>query len=109
MLLLMLSPDVLGFSSGAYWKRRSSATEVAHSGRYSHPGPLWPLLAWPVLGVIGLPIIARKVTWLIEKNAGRVTPLEIENAELLPDGRQRVVWETTKPVLFETYALKWVW
>lgn len=50
-----------------------------------------------------------KRAWLIEKNAGRVTPLEIENAELLPDGRQRVVWETTRPVLFETYALKWVW
>jgi hypothetical protein len=47
--------------------------------------------------------------WLIEKNAGRVTSLEIARAELLPDGRQRIVWERKKPVLFETYALKWVW
>jgi hypothetical protein len=46
---------------------------------------------------------------IIEKNAGHVTPLEIAKAELLPDGRQRIVWETTKPVLFETYALKWIW
>jgi hypothetical protein len=46
---------------------------------------------------------------LVEKNAGRETPLELGSAELLPDGRQRIVWETTKPALFETYALKWVW
>ena len=46
---------------------------------------------------------------LIEKNAGRVMPLELNKAELLPNGRQRVIWETTKPVLFETYAMKWVW
>jgi hypothetical protein len=50
-----------------------------------------------------------KRAFLIAKNAGRVTVLESANTELLPDGRQRIFWETTKPVLFETYSLKWVW
>lgn len=46
---------------------------------------------------------------VIEKNAGRTHPLFLSDAELLPDGRQRIAWETHKPVLFETYALRWVW
>ena len=46
---------------------------------------------------------------LIEKNAGRVTPLGPSNIEHLPDGRQRTFWETKKPVLFETYTLRWTW
>ncbi len=46
---------------------------------------------------------------LIEQNAGRVTPLAPSNIELLLDGRQRIFWETKKPVLFETYTLKWEW
>jgi hypothetical protein len=46
---------------------------------------------------------------LIKENAGRVTSLGPENMEILPDGRQRIFWETKKPVLFETYTLKWIW
>ena len=47
--------------------------------------------------------------FLLQENAGRVIPLGPDNLELLPDGRQRIFWETKKPVLFETYTLKWTW
>jgi hypothetical protein len=50
----------------------------------------------------------RKIA-LIEKNAARTFPLDLNRAEILPDGRQRVSWETHKPILFETYTLRWVW
>jgi hypothetical protein len=46
---------------------------------------------------------------LVEENAGRTIPLDLNKVETLPDGRQRVSWKTDKPVLFETYNLKWVW
>lgn len=46
---------------------------------------------------------------LIEKNDGHETPLSLTQAEILPDGRQRISWATEKPRLFETYRLKWEW
>jgi hypothetical protein len=46
---------------------------------------------------------------LVEENAGRTTPLDLSKSEMLLDGRQRVSWKTDRPVLFETYNLKWVW
>jgi hypothetical protein len=46
---------------------------------------------------------------LIQINQNRTIPLGEANTELLPDGRHRVFWETTKPKLFETYTLKWTW
>ncbi len=48
-------------------------------------------------------------TFLIQVNQNRTIPLGDANTETLPDGRRRVVWETTKPKLFETYTLKWTW
>ena len=46
---------------------------------------------------------------LIERNAGRETPLPLHQAEILPDGRQQISWEISNPKLFETYAFKWTW
>lgn len=50
-----------------------------------------------------------KTAHLIEQNAGRVTPIKPGNIQFLPDGRQRIFFESRKPVLFETYTLKWTW
>lgn len=50
-----------------------------------------------------------KSAFLLQKHAGRVSPLGPSNIEPLPDGRQRIFWETNKPILFETYILKWTW
>lgn len=82
-----------GFTAAEGW----SETDISHRMQRLRTGVIFPK--------------ARhcKRMWLIEKNSGCVTSLDLARAELLPDGRQRVVWETTKPVLFETYALKWVW
>lgn len=46
---------------------------------------------------------------LLQVNQNRTMPLGNANTELLPDGRHRVFWQTTKPRLFETYTLKWTW
>lgn len=46
---------------------------------------------------------------LLQVNQNRTLPLGEANSELLPDGRHRVFWKTTKPKLFETYTLKWTW
>ncbi len=46
---------------------------------------------------------------LLQVNQNRTTPLGAAHTEVLPDGRHRVFWVTTKPRLFETYTLKWTW
>ena len=46
---------------------------------------------------------------LLQVNQNRTTPLGEANTDILPDGRHRVFWKTTKPKLFETYTLKWTW
>ena len=46
---------------------------------------------------------------LLEVNQNRTTPLGEAHTHVMPDGRTRVFWETTKPKLFETYTLKWTW
>ncbi len=46
---------------------------------------------------------------LLQVNQNRTTPLGDTNTEILPDGRHRVFWETTKPKLFEVYTLRWTW
>ena len=50
-----------------------------------------------------------KQLFLVEKNAGRETSLPLTQAEILPDGRQRISWKIKKPRLFETYRFKWEW
>ncbi len=46
---------------------------------------------------------------LLQVNQNRTTSLGENHTEILPDGRHRVFWETTKPKLFEVYTLKWTW
>lgn len=46
---------------------------------------------------------------LIEVNQNRTTRLAGSHTNILPDGRHRVSWQTSKPKLFETYTLTWIW
>lgn len=82
-----------GFSRSPGW----SETEVSHRTKQFHTSVIFPKKRSP------------KSAFLLQKHAGRVIPLGLNNIEQLPDGRQRVFWETEKPVLFETYILKWTW
>lgn len=50
-----------------------------------------------------------KYVTLIERNATRTMPLGSAHQQMLPDGRQKVIWTTTKPRLFEIYILHWEW
>ena len=82
-----------GFPNPTGW----SETEVSHKTRRLLTSVTFPRSRPP------------QRAWLLHTNASRTIPLEPDNTEQLPDGRQRVFWETTKPVLFETYTLKWTW
>lgn len=44
---------------------------------------------------------------LIEQNANRATPLD--HTQVLADGRIQIVWETSRPRLYESYILAWHW
>lgn len=46
---------------------------------------------------------------IIETNVKRTHILEKRSYQMLPDGRQIVVWENTRPRLYEDYVLKWKW
>ena len=46
---------------------------------------------------------------LTERNLNRTRVLGEDHFSLLPDGRQMLAWETTKPKLFEMYTLNWQW
>lgn len=46
---------------------------------------------------------------LLERNRNRTTVLGQKHFTDLPDGRQMLTWETTKPRRFEIYTLKWKW
>lgn len=46
---------------------------------------------------------------LIERSRHHTTALGPDHFTDLPDGRQRVTWETTKVRPFEVYTLKWAW
>lgn len=46
---------------------------------------------------------------LIERTRKRTTVLGPENFTNLPDGRQKVAWETTKIRRFEIYTIQWKW
>jgi hypothetical protein len=46
---------------------------------------------------------------LFEKTRNRVTVLNSESLANLPDGRQVLTWEKTRPKRFETYTIKWCW
>jgi len=44
-----------------------------------------------------------------ESNRKRTKPLNPEALKRLPDGRWRVIWDTSKPKLHEVYVLRWTW
>lgn len=82
-----------GFSRSPGW----SETEISHRTNQLRTSVIFPKKRPP------------KSPFLLQKHAGQVIPLGPEHIEPLPDGRQCLFWETNKPVLFETYILKWTW
>ena len=46
---------------------------------------------------------------LSRRSTGKTTLLRQEHFALLPDGRQRLAWETGHPNLHDRYSIKWVW
>lgn len=82
-----------GFDLDTCW----SETVVRHRTHRFHIAVLFPQKRPPI-----------RVS-LLEVNQNRTTPLGEANTDILPDGRHRVFWETTKPKLFEVYTLKWTW
>ncbi|RIK26329.1 MAG: hypothetical protein DCC55_40050 [Chloroflexi bacterium] len=46
---------------------------------------------------------------LTQRRHNRATVLGTEHFRLLPDGRQLVIWETTRVYPFDIYTLKWQW
>jgi hypothetical protein len=46
---------------------------------------------------------------LSRRSAQKATPLAQKHVALLPDGRQRLAWETGHPKLHDRYTIKWVW
>ena len=46
---------------------------------------------------------------LSRRSTGKVTPLPQKRFALLPDGRQKLTWETRHPRLHDLYTIKWAW
>lgn len=46
---------------------------------------------------------------LFEQNVKRTMALSADHLTTLPDNRQQVTWEATKPRLFEAYIIRWQW
>ena len=46
---------------------------------------------------------------LSRRSTGKTTLLSPDRFALLPDGRQKLTWETTRPKLHDRYTLKWRW
>lgn len=46
---------------------------------------------------------------LSRRSTGKTTTLPQKHFALLPDGRQKLTWETKRPKLHDRYTIKWVW
>ena len=46
---------------------------------------------------------------LSRRSTGETTALPQKHFALLPDGRQKLTWETRRPKLHDRYTIKWVW
>jgi hypothetical protein len=46
---------------------------------------------------------------ITESNVKKTSALGKENQRMLPDGRAMIIWENTKPRLYEDYILRWTW
>jgi hypothetical protein len=51
---------------------------------------------------------ARRAT-LSRRSTGKTTLLSQKHFALLPDGRQKLTWDTKRPKLHDRYTIKWVW
>lgn len=73
------------------------ATEVSHRMRHLKLQVIFPPSRPPLRAAV------------LEDSTQKVAPLKPEAIHRLPDGRYTVTWETNKPRLYETYALRWDW
>jgi len=73
------------------------AAEVSHRTRRLKVEVIFPQSRPPVR------------TALVETTAQRVTALGQNALRQLADGRYTLAWETNRPRLYETYALRWDW
>ncbi len=78
-------------------KREYYQNRVNHPMRYFSTAVIFPVERPP-----------RQVA-IIERNRNRTIELGPEHIQLLPDGRQKVIWETSHPRLYETYSIRWDW
>ena len=46
---------------------------------------------------------------LSRRSTGKTTLLSQKHFALLPDGRQKLTWETKRPKLHDRYTIKWAW
>ena len=46
---------------------------------------------------------------LSRRSTGKTTQLPQKHFALLPDGRQKLTWETSHPKLHDRYTIKWAW
>jgi len=46
---------------------------------------------------------------LSRRSTGKTTLLPSKHFALLPDGRQKLTWGTSRPKLHDRYTIKWVW
>ena len=81
------------FLSGEGWWE----TSLRHRARNVQVSVLFPA-ARPCKGAV-----------LIERHHGKATPLDTKAVETLPDGRQRLTWQSDNVKRFETYMLQWRW
>ena len=52
--------------------------------------------------------LPRRVS-VIEQNTNHSIELGPDQRQVLPDRRERYVWQSTSPKLFESYLLRWEW
>jgi hypothetical protein len=82
-----------GFTKDEEWRQ----TEIRHRTRQLKLAVIFPKERWCQRAV------------LIQRNRNRTTVLDQEHFTTLPDSRQVLTWEITKPRRFEIYTIKWRW
>ena len=82
-----------GFATSTEWFQ----TEISHRARHLRLGIIFPRDR-PCQEAL-----------LVERNRNRTTDLGPPCFNRLPDGRQKLSWETRRPGLNELYTIKWRW
>ncbi len=44
-----------------------------------------------------------------KRSTGKASVMSLKHFALLPDGRQKLTWETKNPKLHDRYSMRWVW